>query len=147
VDSTYRLVVFFPASCHTFVMVEQADNAATGVHEGRISHRRRSFNVAAVRARTAGVLTALVRWVGTLAAALLVLHVVFTLGGANPDNGITRFVTNWARPLALGFENLFTPADPRLAVLVNYGIAALFWLIITSVAVRILRAIGGDSRQ
>jgi hypothetical protein len=126
-------------------MVEQADNAVTGVHEGRISHRRRSFNMTAVRTRTAGVLAAVARWVGTLAAALLVLHIVFTLGGANPDNGITRFVTDWAHLLALGFENLFTPAEPQFAVLVNYGLAAVFWLFITSVAVRILRVLGGQS--
>ncbi len=94
-----------------------------------------------VRARVVGVLITAVRWGGTACAALLAIHVVLTVGGANPDNGITRFMAKWADPLALGFQDLFTPDDPKLAVLLNYGIAALFWLIATSMAAKILRAI------
>jgi hypothetical protein len=105
--------------------------------------RRASVNVTAMRVRVADVLVTVVRWVGSAAAALLAIHVVLTVFGANPANGITRFFREWARPLALGFETLFTPADPQLAVLVNYGLAALFWLFITSLAIRILRALGG----
>lgn len=105
--------------------------------------RRSSVGRTALRARVSDVLVTLVRWCGSLAAVLLTIHVVLTVFGANPDNGITRFFREWARPLALGFENLFTPADPQLAVLVNYGIAALFWLFVTSLAIRILRALGG----
>lgn len=95
------------------------------------------------RARIADVLVTVVRWFGSLAAAVLTIHVVLTVFGANPDNGITRFFQTWSRPLALGFDNLFTLADPQFAVLVNYGIAALFWLFVTSLAIRILRAVGG----
>nr|WP_263250464.1 hypothetical protein [Saccharopolyspora rosea] len=116
-------------------MTEEAGGSMTG------AHRRRSFDVRRARARVVGTLTAVVRWVGTLFAALLAVHVVLTVGGANPDNGITRFVARWAEPLALGFQDLFTPADPKLAVLVNYGIAALFWLFATSLATRVLRAL------
>lgn len=102
---------------------------------------RRTPDVARIRARTAGVAELVVRWFGTLAALLMVAQVVLTLGNANPDNGITRFVAEWARPLALGFADLFTPADPSTGVLVNYGVAALFWLFVTSVAVRIIRLV------
>lgn len=105
--------------------------------------RRALANLTKARTQVADVLVTVVRWCGSTAAVLLSTHVVLTVFGANPDNGITRFVGEWARPLALGFENLFTPSDPQLAVLVNYGIAALFWLFITSLAIRILRALGG----
>ncbi|GAB2741034.1 hypothetical protein GCM10027174_13170 [Salinifilum aidingensis] len=91
--------------------------------------------------RFVGVLSTLVRVVGSVFAALLALHVVLVLGGANPDHAVTRFVASCADPLALGLQNLFTPADPQLAVLLNYGIAALFWLLITSIALRILRSL------
>ncbi|GAA0509893.1 hypothetical protein GCM10011581_42860 [Saccharopolyspora subtropica] len=88
-----------------------------------------------------GALIIAVRWFGTLCAALLAIHVVLTVGGANPENGITRFVAYWADPLALGFQELFMPEDPKVAVLVNYGIASIFWLVVTSLATRVLRAI------
>ncbi|GAB3282096.1 hypothetical protein [Parasphingorhabdus pacifica] len=115
--------------------------AQSDAPNGGRRRRRRSFDGAQARARIVGVLSTAVRWAGTLAALLLTLHVVLTIGGANPDNGITQFVTRWAEPLALGFSNLFQPADPALHVLVNYGIAAVFWLVVTSLAVRILQAL------
>ncbi|RCW40276.1 hypothetical protein DFQ14_112158 [Halopolyspora algeriensis] len=105
--------------------------------------RKSSYDFARARARAVEVITTVVRWVGTLAAVILTAHVVLTVGGANPDNGITRFVAGWADPLALGFQNLFPqPGDPKLDVLVNYGLAALFWLVVTSLAVKIIRTLG-----
>ncbi len=113
-----------------------------GVPGGDRRHRRGSGGLAEIRARTCRVLEVVVRWVGTLLSLLMVAHVVLVVGGANPDNAITRFVAEWAKPLALGFSDLFTPADPSLAVLVNYGIAAVFYLFATSIAVRIARLVG-----
>ncbi|GAA4863524.1 hypothetical protein [Saccharopolyspora cebuensis] len=92
-------------------------------------------------ARFVGILTAVVRWVGTVFAAVLAIHVVLTIAAANPDNGITRFIAAWAEPLALGFQDLFMPADPMLEVLLNYGAAALFWLLASGLAARVLRAL------
>lgn len=97
---------------------------------------------ARVRARVVGVLASLVRWVGLLVTVILVLRVVLTIGGANPANGITSFVTSWSDPLAWGFKDLFTPSDAKLRVLVNYGIAALFWLIVSSIVARLVRRLG-----
>ncbi|WP_199444032.1 hypothetical protein [Umezawaea beigongshangensis] len=75
-------------------------------------------------------------------AVVLVLHVLLTVGGANPDNGITRTAAEFAQPLALGFKDLFTPEDPKLNVLVNHGIAALFWLVARSLVLRLIRRPG-----
>ncbi|WP_092530331.1 hypothetical protein [Amycolatopsis arida] len=99
----------------------------------------------AVKDRIVGLLAGIVRWVGLAFAAILVLHVVFVVGDANPDNGIVSFVRDWSDSLALGFKDLFTPDDAKLRVLVNYGIAAIFWLIVSSVLARIIRRIGGTS--
>lgn len=112
-------------------------NGTDQVQEGRSgpSEFRRAWS------RVVGVLTVAVRLFGFFCAALLAVHVVLTLGNANPDNGITSFVSAWADPLALGFQDLFAPADPEMAVLVNYGIGAIFWLVATSMATRILRAV------
>ncbi|MHA6797984.1 hypothetical protein [Bounagaea algeriensis] len=108
---------------------------ATGATERPRFDRRRAWT------RFIGVISTLVRIVGSVFAALLALHVVLVLGGANPDHAVSRFVASCADPLALGLQNLFVPTDPQLAVLLNYGIAALFWLLITSIALRILRAL------
>ncbi|GAA2817463.1 hypothetical protein [Saccharopolyspora taberi] len=119
-----------------------SDSDSAQAFSGGRRRKHSEFDAARFRARAVGVATTLVRWVGTLAAVLLVVHVVLTVGGANPDNGITRFVAEWADPLALGFSDLFMPQDPQLAVLLNYGIAAVFWLVVTSIAVRVLRLLG-----
>jgi hypothetical protein len=92
-----------------------------------------------VRAQVLGVLASAVRWLGLLLALVLVIHVLLTVGSANPQNGITTFFADAADPIAIGFKNLFTPTDPKLYVLVNYGIAALFWLVVSGVLARILR--------
>lgn len=97
---------------------------------------------AEVRANVVGVLAGVVRWVGLAFAVVLVIHVLLTVGGANPDNGITRFFDTVADPLALAFKSLFTPENAELRVLVNYGLAALFWLIVSSVVARLIRRLG-----
>jgi hypothetical protein len=126
-------------------MSETPAASVPGEHTGTTPsgrRRRKSFDAAKVRARVVDVIATVVRWVGTIAALILTAHVVLTVGGANPANVITQEVADWAGPLALGFQDLFTPADPVTAVFVNDGIAALFWLFVTSLAVRIVRAFG-----
>src|SRR5437588_3225859 len=90
-----------------------------------------------VRRSVVAIVSGVVRWVGTIFALLLTAHVVLTIGGANPTNGITQFVASWADALTLGFRDLFTPDDAKLRVLVNYGLAALFWLIISAIIARV----------
>lgn len=99
-------------------------------------------SAAEIRAQVVGLLAGIVRWVGLLFAAVLVVHIILYIGSANPDNGITTFVARWAGAVSLGFKNLFTPDDPKLQVLVNYGIAALFWLVVTAIVAKLLRRLG-----
>ena len=91
------------------------------------------------QAAIVGTVATVVRWAGLVVVVILVIRVLLTVGGANPANGITSFITSWSDPLAWGFKDLFTPDDAKLRVLVNYGIAALFWLIVSSVLARIIR--------
>src|SRR5215469_13339073 len=88
------------------------------------------------RSAVVGTVASVVRWAGLVVVVVLVLRVLLTVGGANPANGITSFVTSWSDPLAWGFKDLFTPSDGKLRVLVNYGIAAIFWLIVSSILAR-----------
>jgi hypothetical protein len=114
-------------------MAEESDEEPNEAAPPR--HRRDG----GTRAKVVGVVAGVVRGVGLLFAVVLAVHVLLTVGGANPDNVITRFFDGAAQPLALAFTDLFTPADPKLRVLVNHGIAALFWLIVSGVAARLIR--------
>lgn len=91
------------------------------------------------RARVVGALAGVVRWVGLLIALILVVHVILVMGNANPENPITGFFAGLAQPLSLAFKSLFTPEDAKLGLLVNYGIAAVFWLAVSSIAARLIR--------
>jgi hypothetical protein len=96
-------------------------------------------SAAEVRASVVGLLAGLVRWIGLIFAIVLVAHILLTVGNANPGNGITVFFADAADPLALAFRNLFTPDNAELRVLVNYGLAALFWVIASSILARLIR--------
>ena len=107
---------------------------------GRLSGMGTSrTSVRGTRYRVAAVLATLVRIAGGLAVLILVAHVVLTLGDANPTNQITMLVATWADRLQIGFRGLFTPADPKTRIVVNYGLAAAFWLVVSWVLVRLLQ--------
>jgi hypothetical protein len=77
--------------------------------------------------------------IGYAIVAILVIHIALTLLGANPANAFAAFFAAAASFFSLGLSNLFVLADPRLMTAVNYGIAALVWLVITLVVTRIVR--------
>ncbi|GEL19172.1 hypothetical protein [Pseudonocardia asaccharolytica] len=89
--------------------------------------------------RGAALLASTLRIIGTAIALVLVLHVALTLLEANPANQLTIFVADLAVRFNLGLADLFLPADPKLAVALNYGLAALVWFAVTAVVVRIVR--------
>jgi hypothetical protein len=92
--------------------------------------------------RGAGLLATVLNWIGMLIVAILVVHIVLTLLEANPANGLTAGIADLATYFNLGLDNLFLPAEPKLAVTLNYGTAALVWLIITAVVTRLVRRVG-----
>ena len=100
---------------------------------------RQTSEAGVTRGKIAGIVASVVRWIGLILAIILVVHILLTVGSANPANGITSFFAEWAKPVALGFKDLFTPSDPKLLVLVNYGIAALFWLIVSGLVAKAIR--------
>ncbi|RDI20991.1 hypothetical protein [Lentzea flaviverrucosa] len=92
-----------------------------------------------MRTRVVGIAAGVVSWVGLALAVVLVVHVVLTVGGANPDNTITSTVKFLAEPVALAFKDLFAPADAKLRVIVNFGLAALFWLGVRAIVLKLVR--------
>ncbi|SFW58260.1 hypothetical protein [Amycolatopsis australiensis] len=126
-------------------MGEHAESSSSSASEETRASRRARVDWRGAGGRAASLVASIVRWLGLIFAALLVLHVIFTVGSANPNNGIVSFVKSWADSLALGFSDLFTPSDEKLRVLVNYGIAAVFWLVVSGILAKIIRRVGGAS--
>lgn len=92
--------------------------------------------------RGAGALASLLRFVGLLIVAVLVVFIALTLLDANFANTFAVAVKDLADYFDLGLSNLFLPANPKVAVALNYGVAAVVWSVITSVVVRLVRRIG-----
>jgi hypothetical protein len=89
--------------------------------------------------RGAGLLASALRFVGLLIVLVLVVYIVLTLLDANFGNTFAAAVRELANYFDLGLSNLFLPAQPKLAVALNYGVAALVWYVITVVVVRLVR--------
>lgn len=98
--------------------------------------------MAGTAARVGSSVTRVVRTIGYAIVAVLVLHIALTLLQANPANAAAALISRLAGTLDLGLSNLFLVADPMLGVLVNYGAAALVWLLITAVLTRLTSRIG-----
>ncbi|MCW2721911.1 hypothetical protein [Pseudonocardia sp.] len=92
--------------------------------------------------RGAGLLASVLRVIGLLIVAVLVVYIVLTLLDANFGNTFAAAVKELAVYFDLGLSNLFVPADPKIAVTLNYGVAAIIWYVITMVVVRLVRRIG-----
>ncbi|HEX7661046.1 MAG TPA: hypothetical protein VF444_16370 [Pseudonocardiaceae bacterium] len=107
----------------------------------RVEGRNRA-GAARVWATLVRFVAGLVRWAGLIVTVILVARVLLTVGGANPHNAIAGTINAWSDTLAWGFKDLFMPADLALRVLVNYGLAALFWLIASAILSRLIRRLG-----
>jgi hypothetical protein len=87
-------------------------------------------------------LASVLRIIGLLIVAVLVVHIVLTVLGANPANAFASTIASLASTFDLGLSNLFTYAEQKLNVILNYGVAAIIWWIITAIVVRLVRRIG-----
>jgi hypothetical protein len=94
------------------------------------------------RTSVARVLIAIVRIVCGVFALILVAHIILVGLDANPNNGFFRVVDDWSGAVSLGFRGLFTPANAKVQVLLNDGLAAIVWLIISAVATYLLSQLG-----
>lgn len=88
-----------------------------------------------------GPLTVVATVVGTIfriAALLIVLGIAFVVLEANADNSIVSVVLDVADFLVGPFDGLFTPKDEKLEVAINYGIAAVIYLVVGSLLARLI---------
>jgi hypothetical protein len=76
--------------------------------------------------------------IGAVFALFEVVYILLNLFNANPGNGFFRFIQSVAEPLALFFPGLFNLANDKLEIVLNYGLAAVFWLVVTGFIARLL---------
>ena len=88
------------------------------------------------------LLAVTVRLVGCVLAAILLVRIGLAFVPVNPDNVIVAWIVRFADIIVWGFRDLFLPADPRIALAANYGLAAVFWLVVGVIATRMLSRIG-----
>jgi hypothetical protein len=76
--------------------------------------------------------------IGALFAVIEVIYILLHLLGANAANGFFQFIRSLAEPLALFWPGLFPISDPNWAIIVNYGLAAVFWLVVAGLIARLI---------
>lgn len=72
-------------------------------------------------------------------AVIFALHIFFSLANANQGNGFVKFIYTTARALVLGFGDVFTPDDAKMGLVLNYGLAAVIYLVVGQFIARMLR--------
>jgi hypothetical protein len=91
------------------------------------------------RADRTNIIANTIRVVTALIALVFVLHIVFTLFSANQNSGIVAFVYGVAKIFVFGFGDVFTPSDAKIGLVVNYGLAAIVYLVVGRLIYRTLR--------
>ncbi|GAA3473509.1 hypothetical protein [Nonomuraea roseola] len=93
------------------------------------------------RQRAADIAVWAVKVVSRAAALVLALYIAFRIFPTNPANSLVQFVEAVATTLSLGMSDLFRLADARWQVLVNYGLAAVVWLVLGSAVASLIRRV------
>jgi hypothetical protein len=115
------------------VMEEHADGRVETTPAGRV--RR-------VAQKIINVLAGAVRLVAAAFAVILLLRIGLAFFAVNPQNVIAEWIVRTADVLVWGFQDLFVPADPRIGLLANYGLAAVFWMVVGFIVAAVLSGLG-----
>jgi hypothetical protein len=75
-------------------------------------------------------LARIVRLAASLVALLIVVAIVLRLAGANGANTIVRDIHDAAGTLVGPFKNVFTIKNGKEAMVLNWGLAAVIYLIV-----------------
>lgn len=89
----------------------------------------------------------LVRLVFSVIVAVIVIAIAMRLLNANPGNQVVRDVHNAANDFVGPFRNLFTIHNPKLAITVNWGIAAILISMIGELLTRLCVAVSPSGRR
>ena len=115
----------------------------SGPPDGPAPPRRRRSASAGLRG-VLSVVYRVVRLVFLVLALVMLVGIGFTLAPTNPDNDVVSGVLDLAERAAGPFRDVFTQEDPERQTLVNYGFAAVIYLLAAAL-VRKLPLPGGKS--
>lgn len=85
-----------------------------------------------------GLASRIILTIGAVIAIILIAQILFWLFSANPANALVTFVGQIANVLALWFVGLFATGNATLQVILDYGLAAVFWVIVAGLVARLL---------
>lgn len=119
-------------------MTGMAQDASTDTAEQRRASTRADLR--ALANKTFTVAASVIRLLCAIFAAILVIHVVLFVAGANPANGITVFFAEAANGLKL-LGDLFLVTSPSLQAILNFGLSAVVWVVIGFIVSKILNAL------
>lgn len=101
--------------------------------------RRGSSARGADRRDGADVIANIVQAVLAVVVFVLVLHIVFVLGAANHHNAFVHGVHQVAKTLVLGLDDVFGAPGAKARVALNFGLAAVLYLVAGGFVIRLLR--------
>lgn len=81
----------------------------------------------------------MIRAVVGAVVSVFALHVLFVVFDANQGNGFVSSIYLLAKTLVLGLGDVFTPDDALLGVVLNYGLAALVYLVVGQLVIKAVR--------
>lgn len=80
----------------------------------------------------------LVRLAVTVVVAIIVAAIILRVLGANPSNAIVSHIHDAAKWLVGPFDNVFSISKPKLSIAVNWGLAAVVYLIVGGLIARLI---------
>ena len=115
----------------------EVDTDGQPVEVPRRQGRREGGGVGAL-GQGAGLLARVVQFVVSIVVLIIVAGILLVVLKANPANSIVSEVHSWAHWLAGPFDGMFRFHSAKTAIAVNWGIAALVYLIVGGLIVRLL---------
>jgi len=122
----------------------EVDQDARPVEVSRRRQGRREVTGVGVFGQGVGLLVRVVQLVVSVVVLIIVAGILLVVLKANPANSIVSEVHSWAHWLAGPFDGMFSFHSANTAIAVNWGIAAVVYLIVGGLIVRLL---GGTYRS
>jgi hypothetical protein len=129
------------SSARPAVPASAVDSDGRPLERSRLQGRRES-SARAFR-QGASLLARVVQLVVSIVVAIILAAILLVVLKANPSNSIVSEVHSWAHWLAGPFDGMFSFHSATAAIAVNWGIAAVVYLF---VGVLIVRLLGGANR-
>ncbi|MFA1543423.1 hypothetical protein [Actinomadura monticuli] len=110
-----------------------------GEHRAPRARRSLTDRAAGARRRAVGAVATAISVVTTVVVVILAVHIVFVAFDANTANDLVRWFGDRATDLCWQFKDVFQPESPKTEVAVNYGLAALVYLVAGRILVGLVR--------